>query len=256
MIKHQNLSLSEPEKLGLSKLKNLFTSERIGNYVDENIDRCLFDARYVSTNFPNKKILNVGGAPFIFEVMIRQITNDIFLTSLDIDPSEYSKEINDLGLEVIGCDIEKQSARDNINFYDYDVLCICELFEHMRLDLIGTFEDIYNKMRPGSYLYLTTPNFFYLPNILGIIKAKRSGPGIIKQWKKLKDFGHMGHVREYTTTELKEFLEYFGFETIEILPRNSKKYYTGKNPAKILIKFISQIFSIFSNDFVILVKKN
>ena len=66
----------------------------------------------------------------------------------------------------------------------------------------------------------------------------------------------MGHVREYTTTELKEFLEYFGFETIEILPRNSKKYYTGKNPAKILIKFISQIFSIFSNDFVILVKKN
>ena len=83
------------------------------------------------------------------------ISDDITLTSLDIDPSEYSKEINDLGLEVIGCDIEKQSARDNVNFSDYDVLCVCELFEHMRLDLIGTFEDIYNKMKPGSYLYLT-----------------------------------------------------------------------------------------------------
>ena len=222
-------------------------------YVDYRLVKHTVDA---TGGAAQKIILNVGGAPFIFEAMIMHISDDITLTSLDIDPSEYSKEINDLGLEVIGCDIEKQSARDNVNFSDYDVLCVCELFEHMRLDLIGTFEDIYNKMKSGSYLYLTTPNFFYLPNILGILKAKRSGPGIIKQWKKIKDFGHMGHVREYTPIELKEFLEYFGFETIDILPRNTKKYYVGKNPAKFLIKFISQIFSIFSNDFVILVKKN
>ena len=256
MIKNQNLELSKSERLGFKKMLNYFPAEREARYIQQNIDRCLFDARYVAKKFANKKVLNVGGAPFIFEVMLEHINTSINITSIDLHPEHYSSQIEALNLDVICCDIETADGRDKVNFADYDVLCVCEVFEHMRLDLLGTFESLHSKMKAGSFLYLTTPNFFYLPNILGLIYARRSGPSLPKQWGKLAAFGHMGHVREYSQVEVKEFLEYCGFETIEIIPRNTKKYNSGKNPIKAVIKLFSEIFSLFSNDFVILVKKN
>ena len=256
MIRNQNLKLSKAERNAKGILLKNFPDERLTNYINQNIDRCLFDARFIAENFKNNKILNVGGVPFIFEVMLEHISNSIEQASLDIDPDHYLKQINSLNLNVIKCDFEKQKERNSVSFYDYDVICICELFEHMRLDLLGTFQDLYKKMKPNSFLYLSTPNFFYLPNLFGLLWTKRSGPGLVKQWKKLKDFGHMGHVREYSQIEVKELLEYCGFETVKIIPRNTKKYNHKKNPIKMLLNFFSELFPLFSNDFIILVKKN
>ena len=48
-------------------------------------------------------------------------------------------------------------------------------------------------------------------NLLARDQAHTSSGGVYSQYEKLESLGHMGHVREYTVTEVSDFLGRIGF---------------------------------------------
>ena len=65
-------------------------------------------------------------------------------------------------------------------------------------------------MRMGGRLFFTTPNLYSAQNIARFI----SGRGLkdpVSAFVQLRTVGHMGHVREYSTTEIQRFLSMSNF---------------------------------------------
>ena len=118
------------------------------------------------------RILNVGGRPYLIEYIARELGLD--MVTLDIDPARNPAERADLGLEVIAADIETAEGRAKADLGRYDIVCLAEIFEHMRIDLLATFRHLAFAMRPDAGLYLTTPNFHYAPRLLARWLSGRS----------------------------------------------------------------------------------
>jgi SAM-dependent methyltransferase len=111
-------------------------------------------------------------------------------------------------LDVRTCDIE----REPLPFADGSFACalLCETFEHLRVDPLFTVSEIHRVLQPGGRLLLTTPNVYSLPT-LGRILLGRSYADPYVEFSKLRDLGHMGHVREYAMKEVTRFLVRSGF---------------------------------------------
>ena len=107
-----------------------------------------------------RAVLNLGGAQFVFEVLAA--VKGLAVTSVDLDPERHDRQKNKLDLDVIGADLGSAEFVKDVNLSNYDVDVLCEVFDHLRQDLISTFLDLFAAMRPGGILYVTTPNFFYL----------------------------------------------------------------------------------------------
>ena len=71
-------------------------------------------------------------------------------------------------------------------------------------------------LEPGGLLYLTTPNLYRLGNIASFVLGRGLAFDPIREYGKLRFVGHMGHVREYTASEIRRFLQGAGFTNIEV----------------------------------------
>ena len=212
-------SLPADVELEVSKLRTTFADEWAHFYIDNQKFRCFSDAKTISALAGDRPILNIGGAPYLFEVIFLGLGGRV--VSVDLDVERHAKVIAELELDVIPIDIEDSEQRERLDLSPFDLVCMCEIFEHMRIDLIGMLKYIFASMRPRSKLYVTTPNFFYLPNVATRLWGGRSGPHLVGEWGKLARLGHMGHVREYSAREVREIFEHVGFTTQQITYRNS-----------------------------------
>lgn len=242
----------------LNELLKYHDDERRINYLKSNYHRVKEDVIIVSKYFENgTKILNVGSDPFILEDILKSFAN-LFVDSVDCSSQwaeKYSKLRNH---NLIVCDIENVNARNKLDFPKYNIIVMTEIFEHLRIDLISQFEDIYKQSSKGTLLYITTPNFLTIEKIIYFLSKFRSGPVPLNQWLKLHKFGHMGHVREYTMSEVDEIIQFCGFKKIDYGYRNLSKQKSKRLTKKfiyflsnILVKFIPQL----SEDFYCLYKK-
>ena len=92
------------------------------------------------------------------------------------------------------------------------------------INLIFTMREVLRILKPGGQLLLSTPNMRSLRGIRNFLFKRRVQSGwwdIYEQYEKLETLGHMGHVREYTATEVTGFLRRVGFEPEEIIYRGS-----------------------------------
>ena len=188
------------------------------NYINTHKFRCYDDYINIQKIAQGGKVLNVGGAPYIFETFFME--GDQSITSLDLDPDRHLLQIQKMNFNILKCDIECADSRKTLALSGYDVICLCEVFEHMRIDLISLVRFLYNNMDQGSYLYMTTPNYFFARTFIRRILSGRSGPSLVKEWSKLTDIGHMGHVREYSQKDLTELFLFVGFKLHDIRLRN------------------------------------
>ena len=75
---------------------------------------------------------------------------------------------------------------------------------------------------PGGRLLLSTPNLRSFRGIRNLIlrhEGHAVSGGIFRQYEKLETLGHMGHVREYTTREVADFLTRVGFRVETVIYR-------------------------------------
>jgi SAM-dependent methyltransferase len=157
-------------------------------------------------------LLEIGGYPFYFSICLRKLGVD--LTTVDLAPERASELIRKHSLRVVTCDIE----REPLQFNDHSVatITLCATFEHLRVDPIFALEEMRRVLEPGGLLYLTTPNLYRLGNIASFALGRGLAFDPIREYGKLRTVGHMGHVREYTASEIRRFLEGAGFTTIEV----------------------------------------
>ncbi len=179
-------------------------------YVRYHAGRCLWDVEFLTSNYQFVNCLNVGGAPFIFEYILKNKLHDINLVSVDIDPARFPILEDILGIKVINANIESHKRSTDDLSGQFQCVVFCELFEHLRIDLLSTISLLRTYLAKDGFLYLTMPNGIG-KNALQRWMQGRTGPDPVSEWTKLQNLGHMGHVREYSYFEARDVLVHCGF---------------------------------------------
>ena len=141
----------------------------------------------------------------------------IDLTTVDLAPQRAQELIREHSLQVVRCDIE----REPLPFEDQSVatIALCATFEHLRVDPLFALEEMRRVLQPDGLLYLTTPNLYRLGNVVSFALGRGLAFDPIREYGKIRTVGHMGHVREYTASEIREFLAEAGFVAVEVRTR-------------------------------------
>jgi hypothetical protein len=170
------------------RLRASFTDPWALNYITWHQRRCADDALRLARLVPGGRILNVGGAPYIFEVAGQAL--GLRIRSLDIAPERHADVIAAFGLDVLKANFEQSEDRAAVPLGDFEAIVLCEIIEHMRIDLIATLDDVRNRMARSAIVYITTPNFYYAPRFVSMLSQR---------------------VREYSRRELEELFHHVGF---------------------------------------------
>jgi hypothetical protein len=184
------------------------------DYVRHHAGRLRWDVDFLTENFKFSTCLNIGGAPYLFEHLLTEACRDVRITSIDLDVSRFPFASDVLCIKIVQADIEKVVPSSET----FDCIALCEIFEHLRIDIIGTMRRIAMLSADDGILYLTMPNGLGLAALRRIFDG-RSGPDVIGEWQKLSSIGHMGHVREYSASEICAVLEFVGFRVERLLSR-------------------------------------
>ena len=209
-----------PEKRDLELLDRLAPTLRpdspdlddwFSSYFRQHRRRLAIDLELVGRHAaPHSRVLEYGAIPLLLTAALAERQYDV--SAVDVKPERFAGAISALDLDVVQCDIETEpvpfAART------FDAVLFNELFEHLRIDPVFTLRDVHRVLRPSGVLLLSTPNlrsFRGLRNLLLRNQAHAVSGGVFEQYEKLERLGHMGHVREYTTREVTDFLTQVGF---------------------------------------------
>ena len=225
-------------------LKELFGWNR--QYFAFARNRLATDLRICENYFEKEgQILEIGSIPPLLTVALKLSGYDIL--GVDIAPQRYNQTLLAYKLKVSACDIETQSLPFKDGNFRY--VLMNEVFEHLRINLIFTFNEIRRVLARGGQLMLSTPNLWSYRGIRNIIyhhKAYTISGSLYDQYDKLRTLGHMGHVREYTLKEITEFLQHFGFINPIVIYRSATKPFE---------KLICRIMPSLSPFFTLIVEK-
>lgn len=191
------------------------------SYLKNHRRRLAFDLDLIDRyGEPGGKVLEVGSTPLALTVAMKDAGYS--MVGVDLAPDRFAEAIASNGLEVRQCDIENEAIpSDDAHF---DAVLFNEVFEHLRINLIATFEEVHRVMKPGGLLMLSTPNLRSadgLSNLLFRDHGHACQRGIFDQYSKLRSLGHMGHVREYTVTEVADFLRQMNFSVEHVVYRGA-----------------------------------
>jgi len=199
-------------------------TEWVMSYARNHADRIAHDIDLLRKHsVRGSTVLDVGALPLLFTLAAKDAGYRV--TGLDIDPGRLGSLPQDVGLDVRRCDVEREPipAGDG----SFDAVVFNELFEHLRIDPIFTLTEVRPVLRPGGVLYLSTPNLRSLVGIANFLlrgRAYSCRARPYEEFMKLRTIGHMGHVREYTPREVREFLSAIGFRVKRIIYRGTSGF--------------------------------
>lgn len=193
--------------------------EWYSQYCRTHATRLASDLQIVEKHATAKaRVLEYGAVPPLMTAALMDLGYRV--QAVDLAPERFSAAIRRLGLDVRRCNVESEAVPFAAE--SFDLVLFSELFEHLRIDPIFTLGEAHRVLRPGGLLLLSTPNlrsFRGLRNLLVRNLGHASSGGVYEQYEKLRTLGHMGHVREYTTREVVEFLERIGFGVDKVIFR-------------------------------------
>ena len=158
-----------------------------------------------------EKILEIGSFPFHLTYCLKKLNYSI--TGLAINPDRAKSFIDRHNLIVKKCDIEKEKMPFDDNSFNF--IIFSEVFEHLRIDPISSLKEINRILKPDGIMILATPNLYSLGKII-LFNLGKGFNNPYEEFEKIHTIGHMGHIREYSTKEVREFLENTGFKIIKI----------------------------------------
>jgi SAM-dependent methyltransferase len=189
------------------------------SYIESHKLRVALDLDIVKEHVPRGvHVLEFGSVPLLFTAALAR--SDYKVTGCDIAPERYASTLEKVGIEAVKCDIETEKLP--LPSDAFDAIVFNELFEHLRINPIFTFSEVFRVLKPKGALMLSSPNlrsFGGICNFLFKNKAYSCSGDTYAEYRKLENLGHMGHVREYTTDEVVEFLGKTGFQVTKIIYR-------------------------------------
>lgn len=109
------------------------------------------------------------------------------------------------GVEVLRRDIATEGLPDT---GEYDVVLFLAVIEHLHESPRAVLTGIHRLLRPGGHLVITTPNHAWLRTRLRLLLGHSANHPLDQWWRS----PFFGHVREYTLPELRQILEWSGFQ--------------------------------------------
>jgi SAM-dependent methyltransferase len=199
-------------------------------YVSHHAGRCRWDADFLTNNFGFSSCLNVGGAPFLLEYLLKKARPELSVVSLDLNPARFPGAERVLDVKIVQLNVEDTDREEVHMLGQFECIIFCEIFEHLRMNILRTVSLLRDLLADDGILYLTTPNGLGLSAIRNKLLRGRTGPAPVFEWSKLGRIGHMGHVREYSLREVCEVLGHCGFmiETY-FYRRNSRDWGTVRS---------------------------
>jgi SAM-dependent methyltransferase len=151
------------------------------------------------------RVLEVGGGQMA--LLSRYLYGDI-CTVGDVN-EEFNATLLERGVEFHRCDL----IRDDLPFDNaFDVVVLLEVVEHIPLPLHQVLERVRRWIKPGGYLFITTPNLYRLRNVIRLALGLR----VFDFFFVPEASKSIGHPFEYFTEHLRFHLERAGFEVRSI----------------------------------------
>ncbi|MFW5804499.1 MAG: class I SAM-dependent methyltransferase [bacterium] len=182
------------------------------------------DLKIINEVHKEGAILEIGAAPYHMTVALKILGFPV--TAVDVDPSRFSEYLKIHDLNVIKCDIENEKLPFNDNHFK--LIIFNEVFEHLRINPIATLKELNRILHPNGKFIISTPNLYAIENILYYISGK-GFDNAYKQFSKLETIGHMGHVRIYTSKQIKKFLKNCGYKVERTMFRDTLVSATSYN---------------------------
>jgi 2-polyprenyl-3-methyl-5-hydroxy-6-metoxy-1,4-benzoquinol methylase len=197
------------------------------NYLANHKSRYKSDFGILKKAYRSGRILEIGSAPFHFTYLLHR--SGLPVTGLDIAPDRFREFLDHTKLDVRSCNIETEALPFEKG--TFSLVVFNEIFEHLRINPAQTLENIRDVIQPDGTLILSTPNLYSFPTVVRFLLG-RGFDDPYEQFDKLRKFGHMGHVREYSVSQVKTFLKNTGFlpeQTILHSHRSLKGLWTPFN---------------------------
>jgi SAM-dependent methyltransferase len=204
--------------------------------------RLAADLRLVERHLPpGARLLEYGAVPLLMTAALAE--RGYRVSALDIAPQRFARAIERLQLDVTRCDVETEEVPFAAG--TFRGVLFNELFEHLRIDPVFTLREAHRVLAPGGTMLLSTPNlrsFRGLRNLLLRNQGHAVSAGVYRQYEKLETLGHMGHVREYTTREVADFLSRIGFRVERIVFRGGH----GRGPVGLAERLLPSMRPFFT----------
>lgn len=191
-------------------------NEWYGQYLESQTDRFLSDVEIVTSAVrPPARVLDIGCSPPFTLVTLRSLGYEV--AGIDVNPPSFANSQREFGFQAVSCNIEAEP----LPFEDqsFDVVMMCEVFEHLRINPVKTMREVHRLVKPGGFLHLTTPNLLSLGGLHGLLIKQRgtfaTARDLYDELDHLNLYGFSGHVREYTRHEVEGFLRKVGFARVE-----------------------------------------
>ena len=209
-------------KTCLKEVIDLFPDHVKENELYPHYYRFLLTLKSVSPHIRNNnkvKILDVGADGGVISLVFKKMGHDVSAidvweryTVIDEDVIEersHRERLDREGVETHYCDIVKEP----LPFEDssFDIVFCTETIEHLHSSPRKPLDEIRRVLKRNGILILSTPNIATLKNRLYVL-AGRSNHTELSYWYYSEPF--LGHMREYTVSEIKTMLRWEGF-TIE-----------------------------------------
>ena len=195
----------------ISEIKNsLESQQRIDQslaYLEKSLARYNHDIKLIKSLITEGKVLEIGAYPFHLTYYLKQLGFDV--AGIDLNPSRFKlfQENNKLDVRKINIEEEKFSFKDE----EFDLIVFSEVFEHLK-EPIHALAEINRVLKKDGVLLLTTPNLYFLPHLIYFLTGRGMISDAFSAFAKPYWLGHMGHIREYSSKELKSFLVHLGFK--------------------------------------------
>ena len=183
---------------------------------------------------PDGKILDVGTTPFTF--FLKENTK---LEVYALDYNDLLKERTEqLSIDFKSADITEGDLPYNNDFFD--IILFAEVFEHLHRDPVKILKSLYQKLKPGGYLILGTPN---LASFVNRVKLLFNQP--ILDYPTWDEEVH-GHDRIYVKKELLSYLKSAGYNLYKSTYSSCVDFEnTGdESKRKMILKRIFEILSL------------
>lgn len=178
---------------------------------------------------PGDYIAEIGAGPML--ILAKQIkeTKVMGLDLTDSQSSLYKKFNIDLRL----CDI--QNSPLPIKDSSLNIIFLLEVIEHLCMYPHDLFDKIFQKLKPGGYLILTTPNLLRFSNRFRTIFGKSP---LINYFEKTPEGSN--HIREFVPDEMVYYLKKSGFRIL-------KKELFGITDGNLSLKIFFRLIYLYPN---------
>lgn len=188
--------------------------------------------------------LELGSFPFHLTLALKKA--GYLIDAVDIDPERAAEFVEKHHLLVEKRNFEIEGLGDHRK--EYDLILLLEVYEHLRIDPLNTLSQIRDALSENGIFVISVPNMYSIFNVINFLRG-RGFDDPYNEFNKIKKYGHMGHVREYSSRDMLKILTNTGFEPIETVfssyePLSLKHKFFGVGIARHLFPQLNAIQTI------------